>query len=205
MQQAGIKKHLRATLVLLFILFREKQIILCRQAKPLLFSLVLSCRRSIPLPEAQLDRFFFKLKVRYPSAEELHTILDRTTAAEAPSVEKVLHDAAEVTSLRDLVRQVPVAREVQSHAIRLVLATHPDTAEASPLARRFVRYGASPRAAQTLILAGKIHALLDGRYHVAKADLDKAALPALRHRIIMNFEGEAEGKTSDEVIGEILG
>jgi MoxR-like ATPase len=158
-----------------------------------------------PLPEAQLDRFFFKLKVRYPSAEDLHTILDRTTAADQPKVEKVLHDAAEIMAMRELVRQVPIAREVQQHAVTLTLSTHPDQPTATPLAKRYVRYGASPRGAQTLILAAKIFALLDGRYHVAKADIEKAALAALRHRIIMNFEGEAEGKTSDEVITEIVG
>ncbi len=157
-----------------------------------------------PLPEAQLDRFIFKLKVRYPSADELHTILDRTTAGTAPVVSKVLHSSDEVISLREVVRKVPLAREVQAHAIDLVMSTHPEDKYASPLAKKYVRYGASPRGAQALILAAKIHALLDGRYHVSRADIDQAALPALRHRIIMNFEGEAEGKTSDEVIAEIL-
>jgi MoxR-like ATPase len=157
-----------------------------------------------PLPEAQLDRFFFKLKVGYPTFEDLHTILDRTTAAESPTIAKVLHDAQEILALREIARQVPVAREVQTFAIDVVLATHPDSEKGAPLARRFVRYGASPRGAQALILAAKIFALLDGRYHVAKADIQRAALDALRHRIIMNFEGEAEGKTSDEIIAEIL-
>ena len=157
-----------------------------------------------PLPEAQLDRFFFKLKVLYPTADDLHAILDRTTAVEKPAVSQVLHDADEVRTLRQLVREVPVAREVQAEAVRLVLATHPDDASAPASVKRYVRYGASPRGAQTLILAGKIFALLDGRYHVAKADIVKAAPAALRHRILMNFEGEAEGKTSDDVIAEIL-
>jgi MoxR-like ATPase len=157
-----------------------------------------------PLPEAQLDRFFFKVKVRYPSGEEMHTILDRTTSAAAPRVEKVLHDAAEVIALREVVRQVPLVRDVQEHAVRLVLSTHPEDPGAVPLAKKYVRYGASPRGAQALILAGKIFALLDGRCHVAKADIAKAALAALRHRVILNFEGEAEGKTTDEVIEEIL-
>jgi MoxR-like ATPase len=157
-----------------------------------------------PLPEAQLDRFFFKLKVPYPTAEDLHTILDRTTAAEVPAVEKVLHEASEVTAMRDVVRQVPIAREVQEHAVALTLATHPDHAGRLRLAKKYVRYGASPRGAQSLVLAAKIYALLDGRYHVAKSDIDRAAHAALRHRIIMNFEGEAEGKTSDEVISEII-
>jgi MoxR-like ATPase len=157
-----------------------------------------------PLPEAQLDRFFFKLKVRYPSADDLHAILDRTTAAETPIVAKVLHDAGEIIALREVVRQVPVAREVQNRAVELVLATHPDHAAAPALTKKYVRYGASPRAAQALILAAKIFGLLDGRYHAAKADIEKAALPALRHRIIMNFEGEAEGKTSEDIIAESL-
>jgi MoxR-like ATPase len=157
-----------------------------------------------PLPEAQLDRFFFKLKVLYPSADDLHTILERTTAAEKPVVEKVLHDPAEVLALREIVRQVPVAREVQQHAVDVTLGTHPDQSCAAPLAKKYVRYGASPRGAQALILAAKIFALLDGRYHVAKADINQAAHAALRHRIIMNFEGEAEGKTSDEVIAEVI-
>ncbi len=157
-----------------------------------------------PLPEAQLDRFFFKLKVLYPTAEDLHTILDRTTTKTAPIVSKVLHDPSEVVMLRDVVRQVPLAKDIQAHAIDLVLATHPETTQASPLAKKYVRYGASPRAAQALILAGKIYALLDNRYHVSRADIEKAALPALRHRIILNFEGEAEGTTTDDVITEIL-
>jgi MoxR-like ATPase len=157
-----------------------------------------------PLPEAQLDRFFFKLKVAFPNAVDLHTILDRTTAGEHPKIAKVLHDPQEVIALREVVRQVPLAKEVQAHAIDLVLCTHPDDKHASPLAKKYVRYGASPRGAQALILAGKIHALLDNRYHVSRADIDKAAPAALRHRIILNFEGEAEGTSTDEVITEIL-
>jgi MoxR-like ATPase len=157
-----------------------------------------------PLPEAQLDRFFFKLKVRYPSAEELHAIVDRTTSDTSPVIEKVVKDAAEILRLRELVRQVPLAREVQERAVEIVLATHPDGEGAAELAKKYVRYGASPRGAQALILAGKIHALLDNRYHVSRADIEKAAPAALRHRIILNFEGEAGGRTSDEVIADIL-
>ena len=157
-----------------------------------------------PLPEAQLDRFFFKLKVAFPTADDLHTILDRTTANERPTVSKVLHDPQEVLAMREVVRQVPLAKEVQAHAIDLVLCTHPADRHASPLAKKYVRYGASPRGAQALILAGKIYALLEGRYHVSRADIDKAAPDALRHRIILNFEGEAEGTSTDEVIAEIL-
>jgi MoxR-like ATPase len=157
-----------------------------------------------PLPEAQLDRFFFKLKVRFPSADELHTILDRTTAVDRPQIEKVLKDPEEMRVLRNVVRQVPMAREIQAHAIALVMGTHPDTEQAPALTKKYVRYGASPRAAQALILAGKIYALLDGRFHVARADLDRAAPAALRHRIILNFEGEAEGTTTDDIIAEVL-
>ncbi len=156
-----------------------------------------------PLPEAQLDRFFFKLKVGYPSEEDLHSIIERTTEASAPVVHKVI-SAADVLALRDLVREVPMTREIQAHAIGLVLATHPESERATPLAAKYVRYGASPRGVQALILAGKIFALLDGRYHVAKADLDRAAPAALRHRLILNFEGEAEGVTADRIIEEAL-
>jgi MoxR-like ATPase len=157
-----------------------------------------------PLPEAQLDRFLFKLRMRYPTADELHTILDRTTATDAPQISEVVRDPHVVMTLRDAVRKVPIAREIQAHAIDLVTATHPESANATPLTKKFVRYGASPRGAQALILAGKIYALLDERFHVARADIDKAALAALRHRIILNFEGEAEGTTSDDVIAEVL-
>ncbi len=158
-----------------------------------------------PLPEAQLDRFFFKLKVRYPSAEELHGIIDRTTAKETPTVSKVVVDADEVMGLRKLVREVPIVREVQERAVEIVMASHPENGSAAPIAKKYVRYGASPRGVQALILAAKIYALLDDRYHVAKADIEKAAPPALRHRIILNFEGEAEGATTDQVVSAILG
>ena len=157
-----------------------------------------------PLPEAQLDRFLFKLKVEYPSADELHTILDRTTAAAEPIISKACGDAAELLRWREFVREVPLAREVQDRAVQMVLATHPENPAAAPKAKRYVRYGASPRGAQALILAGKIFALLDHRFHVSRADIEKAALPALRHRVILNFEAEAEGITTDEVLQEIL-
>ena len=156
-----------------------------------------------PLPEAQLDRFLFKLKVTFPTADDLHTILDRTTQTGAPQIAKVIN-ADEVLAMRATVRDVPMTRDVQARAIAIVLATHPDHADAAPLAKRFVRYGASPRGVQALILAAKIYALLDGRYHVSRADIEKAALPSLRHRIILNFEGEAEGASSERVLEEIL-
>lgn len=190
----------------------ERQVTLDGQTHPLsrAFTVVatqnpLELEGTYPLPEAQLDRFLFKLKVRYPSAEELHTILDRTTSTTTPQVQKVLGSAADVTALREVVRGVPLVREVQDFAVRLTLATHPEHAREGSLAKKFVRYGASPRGSQALILGAKIYALLDGRFHVAKADIAKAAPGALRHRVILNFEGEAEGKTSDEVIAEALG
>jgi MoxR-like ATPase len=155
-----------------------------------------------PLPEAQLDRFLLKLNVQYPGADELHEILNRTTREHFPTISTVPLESLE--SLRELVRAVPVVREIEARAVQLVLATHPERSEAVPLARRFVRYGASPRGAQALILCAKVSALLDGRYHVAKEDIDMWALPSLRHRLIINFEGEAEGITAERVVAEAL-
>jgi len=155
-----------------------------------------------PLPEAQLDRFLLKLNVQYPGADELHEILNRTTREHFPVISTVPLESLE--SLRELVRAVPVVREIEARAVQLVLATHPERSEAVPLARKFVRYGASPRGAQALILCAKVSALLDGRYHVAKEDIDMWALPALRHRLIINFEGEAEGITAERVVAEAL-
>jgi len=155
-----------------------------------------------PLPEAQLDRFLLKLNVQYPGADELHEILNRTTREHFPVISTVPLESLE--SLRELVRAVPVVREIEARAVQLVLATHPERSEAVPLARKFVRYGASPRGAQALVLCAKVSALLDGRYHVAKEDIDMWALPALRHRLIINFEGEAEGITAERVVAEAL-
>jgi MoxR-like ATPase len=155
-----------------------------------------------PLPEAQLDRFLLKLNVQYPGADELHEILNRTTREHFPVISTVPLESLE--SLRELVRAVPVVREIEARAVQLVLATHPERSESVPLARKFVRYGASPRGAQALILCAKVSALLDGRYHVAKEDIDMWALPALRHRLIINFEGEAEGITAERVVAEAL-
>jgi len=157
-----------------------------------------------PLPEAQLDRFLFKLKVAYPSAEELHAILDRTTSDTDETLSGVAGSVDDLLRWRAFVRSVPLTREVQDYAVRLVLATHPDQPGAGEETRRFVRYGASPRGAQALILAGKIFALLDERFHVSRADIEKAALPALRHRVMLNFEGEAEGITTDALLAGII-
>jgi MoxR-like ATPase len=160
-----------------------------------------------PLPEAQLDRFFYKLKVGFPDHEALHTILDRTTQSTTTQAEKVL-SAARLLELRSLVREVPVARPVQDFAVRVLLATHPEEAPgrppAPPLVKKYVRYGASPRGAQACLLGAKIKALLDGRFAVSTGDLRAVVKPALRHRIILNFEGEAEGIDPDRVIESIL-
>jgi MoxR-like ATPase len=156
-----------------------------------------------PLPEAQVDRFFFKLLVNYPTQEELNLILERTTGAEEPKAEKAL-DRQQICELRAFAREVPIAPHVQDFALKLVLATHPGCPEATEQARRFVRYGSSPRGAQALVLAGKVRALLDGRYNVSFDDIQRVALPALRHRLILNFEGEAEGITTDQIVSDIL-
>ncbi|HUG89853.1 MAG TPA: MoxR family ATPase [Planctomycetaceae bacterium] len=156
-----------------------------------------------PLPKAQLDRFLLKLIVRFPRAEELETILDRTTEAAEPRAEPVM-DGARILELRRLARQIPIAGEVRRYGINLVLATHPDNELAPEAARRYVHYGASPRGAQALILAAKIRAVLDQRYHVARDDLRAVAHAALRHRLILNFEGQAENVSTDQVIDEIL-
>jgi MoxR-like ATPase len=156
-----------------------------------------------PLPEAQLDRFFFKLKVTFPGREALHVIMDRTTGDDSPKPEKVV-TKERIVQMRELVRRVPIARNIQDYAIRALQATHPDTAEATPMVKQYVRYGSSPRGAQALLLAAKIRALLDGRYAVSVDDIRAVATPALRHRVILNFEGEAEGIPTDRVIAEIL-
>jgi len=156
-----------------------------------------------PLPEAQLDRFFFKLNVQFPSREELHTILDRTTGGHDPVVEAVL-SREEVIGMQRLVREVPVARHVQDFVIRVLEGTHPDNKEAPELTRRFVRFGASPRGAQSVLLAAKIRALFEGRFAASIDDVRKVCFPALRHRVLLNFEGEAEGVKTDQVIEEIL-
>ena len=156
-----------------------------------------------PLPEAQLDRFFFKIDVPFPSVDDLVEIANRTTGMSAPTPRKVINGAV-LTEMQALAREVPIASHVLQYAARLVASTHPDAREAAPITKQYVRYGASPRGMQTLILGGKIIALLEGRYNVAFADLRAAALPGLRHRVILNFEAQAEGMTGDDVIRGIL-
>jgi MoxR-like ATPase len=156
-----------------------------------------------PLPEAQLDRFFFKLVVDYPSRENLHTILDRTTTDHKPTPQVVI-DKSRILEMRELVLKVPLAHQIRDYAVRVVLATHPENPEATTLSKQFMRYGASPRGLQAIILAAKIRALLEGRYAVSIDDIRHVAAPALRHRLILNFEGEAEGVKADTIIAEIL-
>jgi MoxR-like ATPase len=156
-----------------------------------------------PLPEAQLDRFFFKLHVAMPSHEEFSRILDRTGGLELPVIEAVA-TGEDILDMEKTLRAVPIDGVIQDHLIRVVRSTHPSNEAALPSVRRFVRHGASPRAAQAMLAAGRGRALLAGRYHVAREDVNAVALPALRHRMILSFEGEAEGMRTDDIIMQIL-
>ena len=156
-----------------------------------------------PLPEAQIDRFFFKLIVQYPTRKELDEIMDKTTGEECPVPDKII-DAGAINEMRRFGRTVPIASLVRDYAMRIVLATHPDSDSAGESTNKYVRYGSSPRGGQALIIAGKIRALLYGRYNVSFEDIREVVLPALRHRIILNFEGEAEGISPEKIVQSIL-
>jgi MoxR-like ATPase len=156
-----------------------------------------------PLPEAQLDRFFFKLIVGYPTHAELSEVMTRTTSGAKQTTSKVL-ERDRLMELMKLVREVPVASHVQDYAVRLVLATHPKTKTAVAISNQYLRFGSSPRGAQTLLLAGKVRALAHGRFNVSFEDIQAIAHAALRHRLIPNFEAEAEGITTDHVIDQVL-
>ncbi|QDV14085.1 ATPase family associated with various cellular activities (AAA) [Rosistilla oblonga] len=156
-----------------------------------------------PLPEAQLDRFMFKLVVGYSSREQLATIIARTTSGETVQPTKVM-DGAEIVRWQHLVREVILASHVQDYIVRLVLATHPDGPLATPITNQYVRWGSSPRGAQTLALAAKVRALLEGRFNVSFEDVRRVYLPAMRHRVLLNFEAQAEGIEPDRVLLEIL-
>jgi MoxR-like ATPase len=156
-----------------------------------------------PLPEAQLDRFFFKLLVGYSDRKQLKTILDRTTTAHEPDVQAVA-DAGKILWAQKLVRRVVIAEHVQDYAIRLVMATHPQGEFAVPMTNRFVRFGSSPRGVQAIVLAAKVRAMLNERYHVSFDDISQSVPPSLRHRILLNFEGQAEGIQPDDVLKEIV-
>jgi len=189
---------------------QEHQVTVARQRFPLdppFFVLAtqnpLEMEGTYPLPEAQLDRFLFKVMVPFPSEEDLVAIMDRTTGAETVQPGKVA-TAAEIVEMQRLARAVPIAPHVTAYAVSILAATHPDQRRAPGLVREYVRYGGSPRGAQALVTAGKIYALLDGRFNVSTDDIRAVALPSLRHRIILNFEGEAEGITSEAIVRTIL-
>ncbi len=189
---------------------QERQVTAGGQVRPLpLPFFVLATQNPIdqegtyPLPEAQLDRFFFKLVVGYPTAEELTEVLNRTTEGVKVTPSRML-DGAGLAELQKLVRQVPIGSHVKDYAVRLVLATHPKTATASPITNQYLRFGSSPRGGQVLVLAAKVRALTQGRFNVSYDDIAAVAAPALRHRLIVNFEAEAEGITTDHVISQIL-
>jgi len=156
-----------------------------------------------PLPEAQLDRFFFKLLVDYSSRDELKTILDRTTTGYDPKIEPVMTQD-EIIGAQRLVRRVVIAPHVQDYAVRLTLATHPEGEFATEMTNKYVRWGSSPRGAQAITLAAKVHALLEGRFNVSFEDVKKVAKPTLRHRVLLNFEGEAENISTDDVIEDLV-
>ena len=156
-----------------------------------------------PLPEAQLDRFFFKLLVPYSNRAELAEILNRTTAGRDPKAAAVL-SAEQILAARKLVHRVAIAEHVQDYAIRLVLATHPGGEFAIEPINRYLRFGASPRGVQAVVLAAKVRAMLDERYHVSFADVARAYLPGMRHRLLLNFEGQAEGIGNDDILAQVL-
>jgi MoxR-like ATPase len=155
------------------------------------------------LPEAQLDRFFFKLKMGFPPADALHDIIERTTRAQDPVVERVLGQG-QILEMRDTARSVPVARPIQQYAIDLTLATHPESERATEMTRKYVRFGSSPRGTQALILGAKVNALLSDRLHVSCEDIRSVALDALRHRILLNFDAEADKVDADAILSDVL-
>lgn len=155
-----------------------------------------------PLPEAQLDRFLFKLVVPFPTLQDLSAIVDRTTGIAEAHVQPVL-DGPQILEMQRLAREIIVEGPVKEYALKMVLATQPDSEFAPDSVKRFARFGSSPRGAQAVILAAKIRGLLEGQYHVGFDDVDRVAVPALRHRLILNFEGEAEGITTDQLVMDI--
>jgi MoxR-like ATPase len=156
-----------------------------------------------PLPEAQLDRFLFKLHVKFPTLEELQGIIE-VTVTNIEIVLNKLMDGETILNIRKIIKEVPIAKPVQEYALKVVLATHPENEESPEAARKYIRFGASPRGAQAIILAAKVRALMEGRYNVSFEDIKYVAYPALRHRFFLNFDGIAEGLTTDGLIEEIL-
>ena len=158
---------------------------------------------TFPLPEAQLDRFFFKLFVELPSHDEFSAILDRTGGNSHPEIKSVAN-GNDIIAMGELIRDVPIEKSVQDHLVRVVRATHPNDENAPSEVKRFVRYGSSPRGAQSLLAAARARALLEGRFHVAAEDINRMALPALRHRVMLSFEGEAEGVSTDSIMQSVI-
>lgn len=156
-----------------------------------------------PLPEAQLDRFLFKVLVPFPKAEELETIMDRTTNEEIPTASPVI-DCKRLQTMSQTAKRIQIADEIRRHAIDLVMQTHPNHEDATGMVRQFVRYGSSPRGAQGLIRVAKIRAILDHRIHVAKEDIEAVAVNVLRHRIMLNFEGQSEGVQTDDIVLDLI-
>lgn len=156
-----------------------------------------------PLPEAQLDRFQFKLLVSFPSLEDLIEVSRRTTAKDLPKISSVIK-SADVVKLQQIVREIPIADHIERFAAQTIVATHPNSEFATPMVKKYVKYGASPRGLQAIILGSKVRALLDQRFNVSVDDIKAIALPSLRHRVLLNFEGEAEETPTDDIIAEIL-
>jgi MoxR-like ATPase len=156
-----------------------------------------------PLPEAQLDRFFFKIRISYPEFKDLETIADLTTSADSHAAQTVC-SKEKLLQVRQAARKIIMSPEVKQYAIQIVLATHADSPYGSEMAKKYIRYGASPRGLQALILGGKVMALKNGRFNLSYEDIRKVALAALRHRILLNFEGEASNIETDQIITEIL-
>ncbi len=156
-----------------------------------------------PLPEAQLDRFLFKIDVLFPSTDELVEIMSRTTGSTTAHASSAA-DGARIIAMGDLARQVPIASHVGEYIARLVVATHPDSPTATDMVRQYVRYGSSPRGGQSIVLGAKVNALLERRYNVAFEDIQAVAGAALRHRVLLNFEGQAEGIRPDDIVADLL-
>lgn len=156
-----------------------------------------------PLPEAQLDRFLYKLSVKFPTLEELQGIIDVTVTNNVTELQKVI-DGDSILEIRKIIREVPIAKPVQEFALRAILATHPENEDSPEIAKKYIRFGASPRAAQAMIATSKVRAIMEGRYNVSFEDIKYVAYPALRHRFFLNFDAVADGITTDDVITEIL-
>ncbi len=159
---------------------------------------------TFPLPEAQLDRFFFKVKISYPDTDELLQIVERTTELDEQKINIVI-DHQDIMNMRTIAKKILIPECVKRYAINLVLATHPENDDSPDITKKCIRYGSSPRGIQSLIMAAKVKALLDKRYNVSYEDISSLAFPALRHRIILNFEGQVKGMDSDKIISEIIG